>query len=160
VPDIHARVSDPRVRSPLLLLALLVLSLAAAGLPEVIIISFLTDDDPSHRQQSASCTEAMSYADQDGLPPGAYDATCHVEVWLDTEYDVRFRISRADLNSWLASAYPDTTLGSDYCYPDTIDACADIQLDPPAKGGAVAINVTVEWDGPTAAVVHFQPFDV
>ncbi|MFD7257258.1 hypothetical protein [Streptomyces sp. NPDC059874] len=117
--------------------------------------------DPLSTRKPASCTEAMRYADQSGLPPGARDATCEVMTWLDTSYDVEFRIARPDLDAWLATAYPGTTLGSDFCHPDTVDACAHIELEPSAAGGAEAIDIDVRYeeDGNTA-LVNFRPFDV
>src|SRR3954452_7131408 len=78
----------------------------------------LHDGRPGFGGESVPCSEAMRFADQDGLPTGAHDAKCKVWTWLDTEYDVAFRISRTDLDRWLASDYPSTQLESDYCSPD------------------------------------------
>ena len=35
-----------------------------------------------------------------------------------------------------------------------------MNLDPPAKGGTMAIDIDVEYEDGLTALVHFQPFDV
>ncbi|MEV7522795.1 hypothetical protein [Streptomyces sp. NPDC091371] len=140
-----------------------VLAIPLAGMTWLAwkVVDDLTDDDPLDTRKPASCTQAMHYADQPGLPAGAHDARCEVMTWLDTTYDVEFRITRTDLDTWLATAYPGTTLTSDHCYPETLDACAHVELKPPAVGGAEAIDITVQYEGDgNTALVHFQPFDV
>ena len=135
------------------------LCLGFAGWAAWGFITFLNEPDPFTTEGTVSCAEAMLYADQSGLPTGAHDARCEVKTRLDTTYDVTFRISRPSLDSWLASAYPGTILRS-VCYPDSIDACAHIELDPPAHRGAIAIDVTVEYEDANTALVELMPFDV
>lgn len=148
-----------RVLSTAFALAL-ALPLAAAGWLAWGVIGFATSSEAPHRGQPVSCTEAMSFADQSGLPVGAYDAKCQVRAWLDTSYDVRFRIGRTDLRRWMHSAYPGTELEPSSCPSDTADVCAHIELDPPAKGGAVAIDMAVEFEKGSTTLVRFEPFDV
>ncbi|MFF3618169.1 hypothetical protein [Streptomyces sp. NPDC002467] len=122
-------------------------------------VGVLTDDDLGAREP-VSCAQAMHFADRPGLPTGAHDATCAALASRDTSYDVEFRIARADFEAWMATAYPGTTVGTD-CHPDTVDACAHVKLGPAAVGGAMAIDITAQYEGDgKAALVHFQPFDV
>ncbi|WP_372345851.1 hypothetical protein [Streptomyces sp. KL116D] len=133
--------------------------LACAGWVTWQVIAFATTDDPFRTKQSASCADAMRFADQKRLPPGAYDAKCSVRVWLDTQYDAEFRIGRPALRTWLASAYPDAELEPD-CYPKSVDACTHVELNPAAKGGAMAIDIDVVYEKDGRALVSFRPFDV
>ncbi|MFJ1747671.1 hypothetical protein ACIOJD_15665 [Streptomyces sp. NPDC088116] len=129
------------------------------GRPAWQVIADLTDDDVVARRQSVSCEEAMRFADQSGLPAGASEAKCEVMGAQDTRYDVRFRISRARLGTWLTSACPDMKMTSDCSGPpETVDACGNLTLDPYADGGAVAFDLTVEYEEGATALVHFQPF--
>jgi hypothetical protein len=116
--------------------------------------------DPMPQAEAVPCKEAMHYADQDGLPRGAHDAKCTVLAWLDTNYKVRFTITRTDLDAWLKKAYPGTRLTSEDCLGAPVDACAHIELDPPADGGAMAIDISVRYGKGSTAVVDFEPFDV
>ncbi|MFH8533778.1 hypothetical protein ACH4GE_35825 [Streptomyces tendae] len=116
-------------------------------------------DDRATRSQSVPCEEAMSFADRNGLPAGAYDARCEDAGALDTMYDVRFRIPRSGLDTWLAEAYPGLRMTSP-CpgSPEHGGACGHVDLAPPADGGAVAIDVVVEYEKNDTALVHFRPF--
>ncbi|MEV7424518.1 MULTISPECIES: hypothetical protein [unclassified Streptomyces] len=117
------------------------------------------DRDPSGREaKPVPCAEAMEFADLGGLPEGASEATCVTMSALDTYYDVGFRIPRADFDTWLAAAHPGTKL-TPSCAGEHVDACAQIQLDPPAEGGAVAIDVRVENKEGGNALVHLRPFN-
>lgn len=141
--------------------ALLAIPVAFLGWIAHGIIAFATADNRIPEGVSVPCSEAMRFVDKDGLPTGAHDATCTARTWLDTQYDVAFHISRADLDRWLASDYPGTKLESGYCHhPDTVDACAPIELDPSAQSGAMAIDVSVKYEESHVALVHFAPFDV
>ncbi|MCQ4213533.1 hypothetical protein [Streptomyces longispororuber] len=142
-----------------LLLTVSAVALACAGWVVWQVIAFATTDDPFRTEQSASCADAMRFADQKGLPAGAYDATCSVRVWLDTQYDAEFRIGRLALRTWLASAYPDAEWDPD-CYPKSVDACTHVELNPAAKGGAMAIDIDIVYEKDGRALVRFSPFDV
>ncbi|MFI6880153.1 hypothetical protein ACIBL6_42590 [Streptomyces sp. NPDC050400] len=141
-----------------LLLTASAVALACAGWVVWQVIAFATAD-PFRTEQSAPCTDAMRFADQKGLPAGAYDATCSVRVWLDTQYDAEFRIGRPALRTWLASAYPDAEWDPD-CYPKSVDACTHVELNPAAKGGAMAIDIDIVYEKDDRALVRFSPFDV
>ncbi len=137
------------------------LPLAFVGWVVWQVMADLADDDLGTRPQSVSCGEAMRFADQSGLPAGAYDAKCEVMSAQDTWYDVRFRITRPKLDTWLASAYPGMEMTS-HCSlaPETVDACGHLDLTYPyADGGAVAIEVTVDYEKKDTALVHFRPFN-
>ncbi|MFF2426297.1 hypothetical protein [Streptomyces mirabilis] len=110
--------------------------------------------------EAASCEDAMRYADQDGLPKGAQDAKCTVRAWLDTEYRARFTITRTDLGAWLKEAYPGTRLTSEYCSGTSVDVCAHIDLHPEAEGGAMAVDLTMQYGEDSTAVVDFSAYDV
>ncbi|QDN75465.1 hypothetical protein FNV64_07460 [Streptomyces sp. S1A1-7] len=116
--------------------------------------------DPMTQVEAASCEDAMRYADQDGLPKGAQDAKCTVRAWLDTEYRARFTITRTDLDAWLKEAYPGTRLTSEYCSGTPVDVCAHIDLHPEAEGGAMAVDLTVQYGEDSTAVVDFSAYDV
>lgn len=143
------------------LVALWTAVLAGMGWLAWQAVAAVTDDDLPETRKPASCTQAMHFADRPGLPAGAHDATCAATGWRDTSYDVEFRIARTDFDAWLAATYPGTALSQDLCHPDTVDACAHVELKPPAVGGAMAIDITVQYEGDgETALVHFQPFDV
>jgi hypothetical protein len=141
-------------------LAVLALPLVYVGWMAWQVIADLTDDDPTARTKPVPCKEAMRFADQSTLPPGAHDAKCEYIGALDTVYNVKFRITRINLNTWLASAYPDMKVASD-CFgsQETVDACGHVDLAPYANGGATAIDVTVEYAKEDMALVHFRPFN-
>ncbi|MFJ5227401.1 hypothetical protein [Streptomyces sp. NPDC088400] len=141
-------------------LGVLALPLAYLGWVAWQVVADLTDDDVTARRQPVSCKEAMRFADQSGVPAGASDAKCEVMGALDTQYDVRFRITRADLDTWLASAYPGMKMTSDCTgSAETVDTCGNLTLDPYADGGAVGIDLTVEYEKGDTALVHFRPFN-
>ncbi|MFD7873680.1 hypothetical protein ACFV5G_06045 [Streptomyces sp. NPDC059766] len=125
--------------------------------------SFVTAlrSDPMAQEQSVPCADAMRFVDRDGLPEGAHDAKCTALSWLDTTYTVRFTIGRPKLDAWLKESYPGTRLTAQECggEPET-DVCAHIELNPPAEGGAVAIDIGVRYTDASTAVVEFSPFDV
>lgn len=109
--------------------------------------------------QSVPCAEAMRFADQSGLPAGAHDTTCASVGRMDAAYDIEFRITRSELGTWLASAYPGLRLTSDCSgFTHAADACGHLDLSPPADGGAAAVEVTAEYGERDTALVHFMPF--
>ncbi|MGW2823229.1 hypothetical protein ACWC24_19910 [Streptomyces sp. NPDC001443] len=125
--------------------------------------SFVTalGSDPMSRAESVPCEDAMRFADRDGLPEGAHDAKCTALTWLDTQYTVRFTIARTKLDAWLKESYPGTRLTAAECDGDpSAGVCAHIELNPPADGGAVAIDISVRYAANSTAVVEFAPFDV
>lgn len=121
------------------------------------VVADLAYGDPADESGQVSCAEAMRFADQRGLPSGARDATCADDGRQDRHYDVTFRINRSEFDTWLASAYPGTELSRD-CSPDDVDACAHMQLTPPADGGAQAVDLSVQYETGHTALVRFQPF--
>ncbi|MER5601625.1 hypothetical protein [Streptomyces sp. NPDC002265] len=117
--------------------------------------------DPMAQEQSVPCEDAMRFVDRDGLPEGAHDAKCTALSWLDTQYTVRFTIARPKLDAWLKESYPGTRLTAQECGGEpATDVCAHIELNPPAHGGAVAIDIGVRYAAASTAVVEFSPFDV
>ncbi|MET8413296.1 hypothetical protein ABZV34_35520 [Streptomyces sp. NPDC005195] len=132
---------------------------ACAGWIAWTVVTVLTAD-PITQVEAASCEDAMRYADQDGLPQGAHHAKCTVRVWLDTTYEARFTLTRADLGTWLKEAYPGTVLTSEACLGEPLDACAHIDLNPAADGGAMAIDMDVQYGKDSTAVVDFWAYDV
>ncbi|MGW1551538.1 hypothetical protein [Streptomyces sp. NPDC002346] len=144
-----------RFRSPLVLLALPVLVVAWIGWS---VIGFLTSDNPLDSASKVPCDEAMEFTGVP-LPAGARDRQCVKRGWLDTTYDVRFRITRKELDAWLESEFPGTELDPEFC-ADKVDACADIQFGDPRPSRAVAADVTVVYEGGGTTLVHFMPFDV
>ncbi|WP_147286013.1 hypothetical protein [Streptomyces corynorhini] len=116
------------------------------------------DSGTGREAASVPCEEALDFAGLRGLPAGASEAECVVAGALDTYYDIRIRVPRADFDTWLASAYPGTELTA-RCVDEEADACAGITLDPPAEGGAVAIDVSVEDGEGDTALVRLRPFN-
>ncbi|MGN9817476.1 hypothetical protein ACTMUQ_19320 [Streptomyces sp. SD11] len=104
------------------------------------------------------CREALRFADQERLPAGAKDAVCVAQHGIDTLYDIRFRIGRTDLDTWLADSYPDLELRTD-CVQEDADRCGLLTLDPYAEGGAVAVELTVRDGSDGKALVHYRPFN-
>ncbi|MFD6284861.1 hypothetical protein [Streptomyces sp. NPDC060205] len=104
------------------------------------------------------CREALRFADQERLPSGAKDASCTMRHGIDTLYDIRFRIARAGLDTWLADAYPGLELRTG-CVQEDADRCGVLTLDPYAEGGAVAVEVTVRDGSDGLVLVHYRPFD-
>ncbi|MFE7074889.1 hypothetical protein ACFU96_32850 [Streptomyces sp. NPDC057620] len=115
-------------------------------------------EDPRVAGVEVPCREALRFADQERLPAGAKDASCVVQHGIDTLYDVRFRIPRTDLDTWLADAYPDMELRTD-CVQEDADRCGMLTLDPYAEGGAVALELTVRDGSDGLALVHYRPFN-
>ncbi|MFI6057500.1 hypothetical protein [Streptomyces sp. NPDC051286] len=144
-----------RFRSLLVLLALPALLVAWIGW---CVIGFLTSDDPFGTTSKAPCDEAMEFTGVP-LPAGARDQQCVTRVWLDTEYDVRFRITRKDLDAWLESEFPGTVLDSEFRIGKG-DTCAHIEFGDQRPSQAVAADVSVVYEGGGTALVHFEPFDV
>lgn len=91
---------------------------------------------------------------------GAQDAKCTVRAWLDTDYQARFTITRTDLDAWLKEAYPGTRLTSENCSGTPADVCAHIDLHPEAAGGAMAVDIAVQYGKDSTAVVDFSAYDV
>jgi hypothetical protein len=143
----------------IVLIAVLALPMAFVGWVAWTGLTFF-GEDPRKHAEAVSCENAMHFADQEGLPDGAHNAKCTVLSWQDTEYTVRFTITRTDLNRWLKEAYPGTKPTSEDCWGEPADSCAHIELNPPADGGAVAINISVRYGKDSTAVVDFEPFDV
>ncbi|MFD0305721.1 hypothetical protein [Streptomyces sp. NPDC127119] len=114
--------------------------------------------DPRVAGVKVPCREALRFADQQRLPSGAKDAACVVQHGIDTLYDIRFRIARADLDTWLADTYPDLELRTD-CAQEDADRCGGLTLDPYAEGGAVAVELTVRDGSDGRALVHYRPFN-
>lgn len=141
------------------LAAVVVFPVAFVGWIAWTVFTALTAD-PMTQVEAASCEDALHYADQDGLPKGAQDAKCTVRAWLDTEYRARFTITRADLDAWPKEAYPGTRLTSEYCSGTPVDVCAHIDLHPEAEGGAMAVDITVQYGEDSTAVVDFSAYDV
>ncbi|MCX4534215.1 hypothetical protein OHA79_22750 [Streptomyces sp. NBC_00841] len=144
-----------RFRSPLVLLALPVLVVAWIGWS---VIGFLTSDNPLDSASKVPCDEAMEFTGVP-LPAGARDRRCVTRVWLDTEYDVRFRITRKELDAWLESEFPGTELDPKFCAGE-VDTCAHIEFGDQRPSQAVAADVSVVYEGGGTALVHFEPFDV
>ncbi|MFB6784668.1 hypothetical protein ACFCX0_47345 [Streptomyces sp. NPDC056352] len=144
-----------RFRSPSVLLALPALVVAWIGWS---VIGFLTSDNPLDSASQVPCDEAMEFTGVP-LPDGARDRRCVTRVWLDTEYDVRFRITRKELDAWLESEFPGTELDPEFC-ADEVDACAHIDFGNQRPGQAVAADVSVVHEGGGTALVRFEPFDV
>jgi hypothetical protein len=147
-------------RQKWVLIAVLAFPAAFLGWVAWTFITSLFFSDPMSQAENVPCKEAMHFADQDGLPKGARDAKCTARSWLDTTYTVHFTITRTDLDAWLDEAYPGTRLTSEDCLGAPADACAHIELNPPADGGAMAIDVSVRYGKDSTAVVDFEPFDV
>lgn len=122
------------------------------------VIGFLTSDDPLDSASQVPCDEAMEFTGVP-LPAGARDRRCVTRVWLDTEYDVRFRITRKELDAWLESEFPGTELDPEFCAGE-VDACAHIDFGNQRPGQAVAADVSVVYEGGGTALVRFEPFDV
>lgn len=117
--------------------------------------------DPMTQAESVSCEQAMEYGDQDGLPEGAHDAKCTVLTWLDTQYTVRFTIARTGLDTWLKETYPHTDLTSEACLDEEpANACAHIELNPAADGGAMVVDVDVRYGEDSTAIVDLTLYDV
>ncbi|MFF7215946.1 hypothetical protein ACFZAU_36320 [Streptomyces sp. NPDC008238] len=55
---------------------------------------------------------------------------------------------------------PGTRLTVEDCLGGPADACAHVDLNPPADGGAMAVDIIVRYGGNSTAVVDFEPFDV
>ncbi|MCX4231632.1 hypothetical protein [Streptomyces ortus] len=104
------------------------------------------------------CREALRFADQERLPSGAKGAACVMRHGIDTQYDIRFRIGRTDLDTWLAATYPDLELRTG-CAQEDADRCGVLTLDPYADGGAVAVELTVRDEADGRTLVHYRPFD-
>ncbi|MFV5992429.1 hypothetical protein ACNPQM_08245 [Streptomyces sp. NPDC056231] len=144
-----------RFRSPWVLLALPALVVAWIGWS---VIGFLTSDDPLGTVSKVPCAEAMEFTGVP-LPAGARDRQCKRRAWLDTEYDVRFRITRKELDNWLESEFPGTELDPEFC-ADKVDTCAHIEFGDQRPSQAVAAEVSVVYEGGGTALVRFEPFDV
>ncbi|MGC5564123.1 hypothetical protein ACPYPG_14930 [Streptomyces sp. FR-108] len=114
--------------------------------------------DPRVAGVKVPCREALRFADQERLPSGAKSAACVMRNGIDTLYDVRFRIGRTDLDTWLAATYPDLELRTG-CAQEDADRCGVLTLDPYADGGAVAVELTVRDEADGRALVHYRPFD-
>jgi len=113
------------------------------------------------RQTSAEkvpCREALRFADQERLPAGAREAACTMQHGIDTLYDIRFRISRSDLDVWLADTHPGLELRTD-CVQEDIDRCGLLTLDPYAEGGAESVELAVRDQSDGDALVHYRSFD-
>ncbi|MDT0436191.1 MULTISPECIES: hypothetical protein [Streptomyces] len=134
-------------------------TVGAAAVAGLLLASLVACGAGAERsgQDTVPCAEAMRFADQDGLPAGARDATCVSRGGIDTLYDVRFRIGRADLDTWLDDAYPGLRM-SGTCADGTADRCGHADLHPYAKGGAVAVDLSVRYEG-DEALVSYRPFN-
>ncbi|MFE7324306.1 hypothetical protein ACFU8W_04860 [Streptomyces sp. NPDC057565] len=144
-----------RFRSPLALLALPALAVAWIGWSA---IGFLTSDNSLDSASKVPCDEAVEFTGVP-LPAGARDRRCGTRVRLDTEYDVRFRITRKELDAWPESEFPGTELDPEFC-ADKVDTCAHIEFGDRRPSQAVAADVSVVYEGGGTALVHFEPFDV
>lgn len=123
--------------------------------------------------REAPCAEAPAFGGAK-LPAGASEARCTVRTWLDTDYEARFRMPRADVPGWLGAAYPDAPLArTPSCALDSADICLDLGLTEgdgnhagrvPGRTdpgfGASAVQVTVKYEGPDQALVIFTAFTV
>ncbi|MFH8467912.1 hypothetical protein [Streptomyces sp. NPDC017991] len=116
------------------------------------------DEGGAARTAEVPCREALRFADQERLPSGAEGASCTMQHGIDTLYDIRFRIGRTDLDTWLADAYPGMELRTG-CVQEEADRCGLLTLDPYAEGGAVAVELTVRDGSDGHALVHYRPFN-
>ncbi|WP_432095365.1 hypothetical protein [Streptomyces sp. bgisy100] len=117
------------------------------------------DQDLDHRiARKVPCTEGMRFAGLEGLPPGARDSRCRMMSGIDTFYDVRFRIPRADLTAWLERTYPDAKPTADACLQHKADACAQFSPTPGSGAEAHVIDLNVTYESGNSASVRFAPF--
>ena len=147
------------MRQKWVLVAVLAFPIGFLGWIAWLFLSFFAEDPLTHAE-AVPCDEAMDFVDLKGLPDGAHDAKCSVLNWLDTSYTARFTMTRTDLDAWLKGTYPGAELTSEDCTGGSADACAHIELSPPAEGGATAIDIRVRYGKDLTAVVEFVPFDV
>ncbi len=108
------------------------------------------------RAQPVDCTKAMAFAEAT-LPKSAWDARCTATHWQDTFVDVEFRMPRREVRPWLAGTYP----GHEPPPSCHADVCLDVGYgEPPAPGGAAAVNVKVTYEDGDTALVHLGAFDL
>ncbi|MGV9888717.1 hypothetical protein [Streptomyces sp. NPDC003395] len=142
---------------------------AVAALPTLLLIwlvvtvvRFMTSDYPlGGGPEQVSCDEALAFGGA-GLPEGAYDTDCTVRTWLDTDYQVTFRMPRAGVADWLAHTYPGERSRTEFC-AEGADLCLRLDSEghaPPAGSGANAVTVDVTYETTSTARVRFSAFTV
>jgi hypothetical protein len=142
---------------------------AIMALPALILagvaamaIRFMTSGHPlGGAPEKVPCAEALDFGGA-RLPKGAYEAECTVQVWLDTEYDVEFRMPRADVVRWLKRTYPVAPEpGAESC-DDGADLCLHMNSAATVPPGvdADAVEIDVTYEEPATARVTFFAFTV
>jgi hypothetical protein len=104
----------------------------------------------SGRSREVPCAEAVSFAGA-ALPEHAEDARCTTASWLDTHYEARFRMPRAEVAGWLGRHYPGVE-PKDPRFCDA-DLCLNVRYgvagDPAASDDATPEH-PAPTDGPAA----------
>jgi hypothetical protein len=126
------------------------LLVTAAAAPAVWLVWGAYTLSESGRSREVPCEETISFAGA-ALPEHAEDAKCTTASWLDTQYEARFRMPRAEVAGWLKRHYPGVR-PEDPQFCDA-DLCLNVQYGDgggPADSATATPENPVPTDGPAA----------
>ncbi|GAA3373571.1 hypothetical protein GCM10020367_34020 [Streptomyces sannanensis] len=141
-------------------MAILALPLVFVGWLVWSFVAWLQNPTLSEKQK-VSCAEALDYAGG-GLPEGATDGHCDVEVRPDTTCTVTFRMPRADVQKWLTSSFPGGSTDVPAC-EGRHDLCWYLDrtaIGTAEPGSAYVVEVGVVYEDGNTALVHLTAYDL